>query len=539
MSPSSQRVRFAALAVVAVAIAAWLVLVARQVADAGFYSDDWAIQWEWSTYGFSKAVSRQFDILGSKPLLGILLPGSYEVLGTDPARHHLLAAALTLATGATFYLVLRGLRFEARDAVPIALLALFFPWAFAVKVWPVGSLNNFAILLLFAGFLIALWGLRVGGRPGLVIHLAAAACYVASILTYEVTTGVALFLWPAYVWLAGWRPALPRLALDVSVVSLAALYTKENTSKSVESLSEQIGHLPEIAGDGADLIAASLLPVEQPAEIATGLTAAVLAAGLAVLAIAALRRRVRTGDAASPSGLHWAIVAAVALGALALCWAIYLPQAFYTPRFRGLEGRVNIVAAYPAAVLVWAVLRAVGSLVPRNGYVIAVAGAIAVAIGYWAHDLRQQRDWLDSTELQEEVLSEIDRAAAPDSSVVLVFGYPAQVAPRVPVLNVTYDLYPAAQLRTDSAIETYPVFKGARVRCAPKGVALDELVTPLYKKINLRSWGTPKLQPYSNVVFVDVGASRHLLVTSPEQCAEALDQFTPGPWLEGRGPVSR
>ena len=68
-------------------------------------------------------------------------------------------------------------------------------------------------------------------------------------------------------------------------------------------------------------------------------------------------------------------------------------------------------------------------------------------VGYWLNDLRQQRDWAESTDLQEEVLAEIERADAPDSSVVLVFDYPAQVAPRVPVLN-TYDLYPAAQLRT-------------------------------------------------------------------------------------------
>jgi hypothetical protein len=96
---------------------------------------------------------------------------------------------------------------------------------------------------------------------------------------------------------------------------------------------------------------------------------------------------------------------------------------------------------------------------------------------------------------------------------------------------VTYDLYPAAQLRTGRRIETYPVFTGARLRCSTKGVALEKLVTPLYDKINLRSWGTRKLQDYGDVVFVDVAKRRHLVVRSQEECEDALERFEPGPWL--------
>src|SRR3954471_10147080 len=71
--------RLAAYAAITAAIGVWLLIVVPQVADAGFYSDDWALQWEWHHYGFSEALSRQFDILGSKPLLAILLIGSYQV----------------------------------------------------------------------------------------------------------------------------------------------------------------------------------------------------------------------------------------------------------------------------------------------------------------------------------------------------------------------------------------------------------------------------------------------------------------------------
>ena len=526
--------RAAAVGAVAAGLGLWRVIVVRQIADGGFYSDDWVLQWEWHTYGFSQAVHRQFDFLGSKPLLAFLLIGSYEVLGTNPAVHHLVAAVLTLGCAVGFYFVLRGLRLPPRDAIPIALLALLFPWATSVRLWPTAALNNVAVLLLFAGFLIALRGLRVEGSRGLLIHLAATACYVASILTYEVTAGLALFAWSAYAWLGGWRAALPRMALDVPAVAVAALYTREHTNKTVESLAVQLGHVPEIARDGADVVAGALLPVSIPADISPWLTAIVLGAALAVLVAAALRSRSR-GRAEGSPGIRWPVVAAVALGALALSWAIFVPQAFYTPTFRGIEDRVNIVALYPAAVLVWAVLRSAGSLLGRNGYRLAVAGAVAVAIGYWIQDFRQQDHWLRSTELQPGVLAAVERADAPDGAVVLVFGYPAETARGVPVLDTNYDLKPAARLVTSREIDTYPVFMGSRIRCSPKGIAIDYLATPLYQRISVTEEGTAKLQPYSNVVFVDVAGRRHELIRSRAQCLRAVASYKPGPWLDRSG----
>jgi hypothetical protein len=453
------------------------------------------------------------------------------VLGTDPALHHLVAALLTLGCTVAFYFVLRGLHLPALDAIPIALLALLFPWASSVRLWPTGALNNFAVLLLFAGFLIALRGLRVEGRRGVLLHLAATACYVASILTYEVTTAIALFAWIAYAWLCGWRAALPRMALDIPAVAAAAIYTSENTNKHIETVAQQLAHIPDVAGDGANVITGALLPVSIPADISTALTAIALGAALAVLVLAALRRsRTASEDDPGRAGIRWPAVAAVALGVLALCWVVYVPQAFYTPTFRGIEDRVNILALYPAAVLVWAVMRSAASLLGRNGYALAIAGSIAVAVGYGIQDLRQQDQWLRSTELQPQVLAAVERSHAPDGAVVLVFDYPAETARGVPVMNVNYDLKPAARLVTSTDIDTYPVFTGSTIRCSPKGVAIDYLATPLYQRISLTEEGTAKLQPYSNVVFVDVGTSRHEVIRSQAQCARALATYRPGPW---------
>jgi hypothetical protein len=528
-------VRIAAFVAVGAVVGAWLVLVARQVADGGFYSDDWAIQWDWRYQGYSGAVSDQFDVLGSKPLLAFALPVTYEAFGSNPAWHHVLAAGLVLASVAMFYFVLRELRFATLDAIPIALLALLFPWASGVRLWPTGSLNNLAILFLFTGFLLAMRGLRTEGWRGLLIHVVAAACYAASVLTYETTTAVAAFLWPAYVWLRGWRPALPRAAMDVSAVGAAAIYSLANTQKDTFGLSEQISHVPAVLREGAHLVAASLVPVDSPQEFPHALVAVMGAILVAVLAVAVLRGRGSTHGAGSRSALRWALVAAVALAVLALCWVVYLPQAFYTPTFHGIEDRINILALYPLAVLVWAVLRATGNLISRNGYAVAVAGATAILVGYGAHAYRHERDWATSARLQESVLAAVERASPPDGSLVLTFGHPAEVVSRIPVFNQSWDLWPAAQLRTASAIQAYPVFKGARLRCSPKGVAVDFLATPFYGVINLRDRGTAKLHSYSRVVFVDVAGGRDAVIRSPEQCAKVLHEFTPGPWLRDRG----
>ena len=470
----------------AVAFAAWLVLAVMQVTELGLYSDDWGIGWTWWDGGYGKAVEGQFDVLGSKPLLAFALPAPYAVFGFEPAWHHLLAVVLVASTTGAFYLVLRALRFDARDAVPIALLALLFPWASGVRIWPAGSLNNLAVLLLFAGLLVAIRGLRVPGPKGLAIHLAAATLYAASVLVYESTTGLALFLWPLYVWLAGWRPALPRAAMDIAAVAAAAIWSSAHTEKYIAPFSDQLAHIPDILGEGANLIAASLLPVMAPAEFPVALTVAVLGIAAALLTVAALRGR---ESDASPSrwqpGLRWAAIAGACLVALGLCWAIYAPQAFYTPAFRGIEDRVNVVAIYPAAILVYAVAQGASTVVPRNGRALVLAAVGLILAGYWATDLGQQRDWARSAEVQEEVLAAVDESEPGETDLVLVFGFAGETGPNVPTFNQSYDLWPAAQIRTNSDIETYPVFEGAEIECTAKGVEVAKLPTPLYWFINL------------------------------------------------------
>jgi hypothetical protein len=527
----SRLLRIASACAVAAALGWWLVLAVRQVADGGFYSDDYGIQWDWNRFPYWESVEVQAQVMGAKPLLAFLLPTSYEVLGTDPAGHQALAAVLALASAGAFYLVLRALRFEPRDAVPVALLALLFPWVSSVRLWPTGSLNNFAVLLLFAGILVALRTLpppagdaspdasrRTTGARGLLLHLPATALYAAAVLTYDATAAVAAGAWLLYARIGGWRATWPRALMDVVAVGAAAIWTREHTNKYIAGLADQIAHVPDIARGGAELIAASLVPAAVPIEMQAALTVAVLAIAGALIAAAALR-----------GGSRWPLVAAASVAALALCWAIYIPQAFYTPTFRGIEDRVNIVAVYPAALLVWSVLRGAGSLLPRGGYALAAAGAAAIAIAYGVHDTRQQSDWAEAAALQEPVLEAVERAEAPDGTLVLTFGHPAETAPGVPVFNASWDLHPAAQVLTGADIHTYPVFEGAELKCARDSFTVQRLPTPLYEVILIAQRGTPRTFPYGAVIFVDAASGRTEVIRSREECERALRLFRPGP----------
>lgn len=513
-----------AAAAVAGALFFWLILAIWQVAGLGLYSDDWAIAWTVWDGGYWDAVQGQLDVLGSKPLLAFMLPAPYAAFGyEDPAGHQLVAVALVAATTGVFYLVLRALGFRPADAVPIALLALLFPWASGVRIWHTGAVNNVAVLLLFAGLLVALRGLRVPGAKGLAIHLGASTLLAASVLVYESTTGVAMFCWLIYVWRAGWRPAAPRAVMDVCAVAAAAIWSSEHTYKYIAPFGDQVAHIPDILREGVDLVAASLAPVSYPAAYPALAAFAVVALALGVVALAARR---------SPEARRWAAVAGACAVALGLCWAIYAPQAFYTPTFPGIEDRVNVVAIYPAAILVWAVLRAAGTLDPRRGGALAAGAAALILAGYGVFDVLERRDWARSWEVQKDVLGAIEAAETGEADLVLVFGFPGETGPNVPTFNQSYDLWPAAQIRADSGIATYPVFEGAELACTEKGVEVGRLPTPLYWFINLNDRRTPKRTEYGGVTFVDVAAGRSDSIDSREACEAAMDEFEPGAFRE-------
>ena len=311
--------------------------------------------------------------------------------------------------------------------------------------------------------------------------------------------------------------------MDVFAVAAAAIWSSQHTNKYVAPFWDQIGHIPDIVSDGVRLIAATLLPVAYPASYPVVLTILVAVAAAWLVRVAASR---------NDEARRWAAIAGACLAALGLCWAIYAPQDFYTPTFPGIEDRVNVVAIYPAAILAWAVLRACSTLAPKSAHAIALGAAAVVLAGYAVFDVRENRDWAQSWDVQKEVLAAIEEADPGDDDLVLVFGFPGETGPNVPTFNQSYDLWPAAQIRTESEIATYPVFEGAELACTAAGVEVDRLPTPLYWFINLNDRDTPKRTEYGAATFVDVEAGRSESIDSREDCETALTTFEPGEFRE-------
>jgi hypothetical protein len=465
------------------------------------------------------------DALGSKPILALLLPAPYAVLGTAPEPHLVLGLALAVLTAALLYGVLRVLGLDAVAATMIALLALLFPWSASTRLWATGAINNVAVCFYLGGVLVALRALRRPGTPGLRLHVAASALLAASVLTYEIAAPLALVTGAAYLARLPRRAALVRWGIDVAAVGAALAYSAATTKKTTEPLSDQANHLPTVARDAVRLWTDALVPVPVPHEAVAAVAAAVV-----VLAVLAMRRTI---DADLRDRLRqWLLVAAAAAVATVASYAMFVPSAWWRPRFGGLLDRVNLLAALPMSVLVFAVLVLLWLItcvrVPRRARLAvpaAVAAACVICVGY-VHDLaREKRHYAAAYAQERDALARL-LAAVPHprtGSTILAFGTAPDVAPGLPVYYDNWDLSGAVQLALhDGSIAAYPVFAGASLDCRAGELQIRNLPTPS-PEYSIVPKGS--VVPYGRVIFADVKAREALVPRDPIACRRALDRL--------------
>jgi hypothetical protein len=172
---------------VAAALLALLALAAYgyHLAHGSFYTDDWANA---ASYHFAEspryfnAVSEIHQVIGGRPLMTLLLPLPYAVLGLDPTPHLILAILLGVATALCLFVSLRTLEMPSVHAWAIAALTLLFPWSDSLRLWPAASLNTISVCFFLVGLTVALRGHRRGGAarrpllPGAGAAAGGAAC---------------------------------------------------------------------------------------------------------------------------------------------------------------------------------------------------------------------------------------------------------------------------------------------------------------------------------------------------------------------------
>jgi hypothetical protein len=466
-------------------------LFGPQVADGGFYWDDWQNSANVHIAG-DPGLFASLDrgtlrpVFGYRPVLTVMLVVEHWALGLDKHLHLAMAVLFGVLTAWALYLLLRMAGLGRLDsAVPAALL-LAFPWADSTRMWATASFDTLAVALYLLGAALAVRALR--DPPARGRTAASLALYLLASWTYEVVAIAVLGSIALYLTVAPRRAALRRWALDVGVVAIALLVVVTGTSRTPQSFSTQVDHAGTLASHAFSLLARALVPVgDVPGWV-----------GLAVLVLVAAYGWQR-GER------RWLAVAG--LGALCVVcgYVLFVPAApYYQPLSPGTVTRMNVLAAVGYAVLVYALTRVVAG--PRRPW-IATALCVLIGAGYVVKVADDQEGWQRSARIQAQVLDALPRPSVPGTTYY-TFGAPTYAAPGIPAFSLPFDLKAALRLRDDTHLTAaYPMAAGNRIACAPG------LLFPTGGSYT-RAQGAR----YGHAVFVDVPARRAARISSRAEC---------------------
>jgi hypothetical protein len=501
------------------------------ILDGGFHSDDWAYAAWVRQGGYLHSVGLELDVIPNRPLLAFLQILPHSVFGGDPRPELALAVVLAILVSICFYHLLRMVHMPALGAATVAGLVLLFPWSDSTRLWPVTSINQVAVILYLLGAITAIWGLRTSGRRAVLIHLCATTLFVASVLTYEATGAIALATGLLYFAFTTRRTALFAWGVDIVAVGAAIAYSAATTTKTIATGHSQFVYLGKMVRGAAVLTAHAAFP-------AVGGHTWVVVGVLVVVAAAASVAFFGKDRLLSKQLRSSLVTLAVATAGIGLSYVMFVPAAYWTPQARGLENRVNVVAALPISLFVYTFVTLLILLVipPARGRSRLRAGlvsliAIALAVDYGVRLHNDERIWTRAYTAERNV-STLLREALPNprpGTTIFTFDVPAQVAPRMPVFYDTWDLYSVAQIiYRDASISAYPVFVGAQFICGATGVT-PLLPTPSSSGLDPRVNGQRLPLPYGSVVFVDIIGGRVQRISSPRDCRQAVSRFAPGP----------
>lgn len=511
------------------ALAATLVLSATAVGvfqhfvrNAGFYGDDWIFA---ATYRFAEdprfveAARSISELLGGRPLFPFLVVAEHGLFGPNATLHATLSIALSVATSAALFLLLRAAGIGRFDALAIALLALLFPWADSARYWPVVAVvGNVATTLYLLGATVALHGLRaVDKRRRRLLHGIAIALYLLSLGLYEVAAGVILGGVLLYRTRGTWREAFTRWTIDLAFVipllALSALRTAD--VRSVASVGDRVSAIPEYVKGAAKIAASHPLP---PAF--GGSAGRLVAAGVIALILGWAFTRSATKDRAV---VFWRRAAVAGVVVVALAYLPYLGY-YLNPLAPGAGNRINVLAAGGYALFAYSVARLLarrlGRADPRIEASLVCALTLVIAV---ASVLRLENDanrWIDAAERQQRILSAIDGAfprPAPETTIY-VFGFDREEAPDVPVFGDRYDLDAAVELDADDrTLDVYPIFDGVTLVCGRRRVY------PIGRK-----YGEEFGAEYARVFLFDAETRRRLRIDDEDDCVRGRQLFRPG-----------
>jgi hypothetical protein len=483
-TPSRRELAVAFLALLLLGAA----LFGPQVADGGFYWDDWQNAVNGHVAG-DPGLFTSLDrgtlrpVFGYRPALTVMLVVEHWALGGDKHLHLAMALLFGVLTAWALYLLLRVCGLGRLESAPPAALLLIFPWTDSTRMWATASFDTLAVALYLLGATLAVRALQ--GRAGRGAVVASLALYLVASWTYEVVSAAVLASVALYLCVAPRRAALRRFGLDALVVAVALAVVVTGTSREPQSLGTQVDHAGTLASQSFSLLARALVPVGY----VPGVVGAALLAALCVWGYLRGERR-------------WLAVAGLGALCVAAGYALFVPAApYYEPLAPGTTNRMNVLAAVGFSLVVYALVR----LLARSP-AWAAALCVLIGVGYVVKVADDQSGWQRSARLQAQVLD-----AIPDPggrATFYTFGMPTFAAPGVPVFSLPFDLKAAIRLKYHThRLAGYPMASGTVVNCAP------DIVYPTggtYSRIHGARYG--------EAYFVDVPHRRVVPVRSRADC---------------------
>jgi hypothetical protein len=466
-------------------------LFGPQVANGGFYWDDWQNSANVHIAG-DPGLFASLDrgtlrpVFGYRPVLTVMLVVEHWALGLDKHLHLAMAALFGVITAWALFYLLRVCGLGRLDSAVPAGLLLAFPWADSTRMWATASFDTLAVAFYLLGAALAVRALQA--PPGRVRTAASLVLYLIASWTYEVVTVAVLGSVALYLSVAPRRAALRRWALDVAVVAAALVVVVTGTSRTPESLSTQVDHAGTLASQAFSLLARALVPVGD----VPGWVAAVVL--VAVCGFGWLRGERR-----------WVAVAGLGALLVACGYALFVPAApYYEPLSPGTVTRMNVLAAAGYAVLVYALVRLVTG--PSRPW-LAAAVCVAIGAGYVVKVAHDEQGWQRSARIQAQVLDALPRQPQPGRTYY-TFGAPTYAAPGIPAFSLPVDLKAALRVREGThLVAAYPMARGNGIACAREG---------LYPTGG--SYTRVHGARYGRAVFVEVPARRAVRVRSRAEC---------------------
>ena len=519
------------------ALVAAFVAFGPRVQGGGLTADDWALYADVkfpTALGFHSSLGALGSSAGSRIGAPLYWLASFSLFGSHTRLYTALAALLAVVMAFSIYVLLRELRFTIAESLAMMLLTIAAPAVATVRFWFTPSGSQISLTLFFFGLTLALRAFSTTGKRRTRMHAASWLLYALSACYAEVALsliGVSIL-----VYLTRARPvaSLRRWAFDMIVVVGGYLATLSYVSAEagfVKLPKSMWGEHARLIGDQALTIFTRML------DPFAGGSRQLELVGLGLVAVASLLlfRSPRTSASFRRSFRRWGFTLFVCLVAVVASYSVFIPAIlYYEPLGPGLPSHINIVAAAPLAVGVFAVLmftRAViAELLDRlradSGRFAAllVAAWFAVTFVDGLRDVRNNgRVWAHAAGLDRRVLDALttDLPQPVHGSTTYTFGEAGAAAPGLPVFFSSFELTNAVKIaygRGDLA--AYPVVTDDdTVNCAPRGITVVSGSSPL----NLPS-------PYGRSYFIDLPTGRQQRIDSMKACTAALSTFHAGPY---------